>query len=132
MQKRMILPALCGLLFSSLLHAAQTCLPEVAPTTPTAEFSLHQDGTVSHQRTELMWDRCSWGQSGENCEQGTAGEYTWDKALPQAEIANSQAYKGYTDWRLPTKRELASIVEYQCYDPAINETVFPTMSLLTL
>ncbi|WP_103918369.1 Lcl domain-containing protein, partial [Candidatus Venteria ishoeyi] len=116
--------AVAWLILSSGVYA-QTCLEGVEPTTPTAEFSIHNDGTVSHQRTQLMWDRCAWGQSGENCDQGSAGEYTWEEAQQQADIANGQGYKGYTDWRLPTKRELASIVEYQCGDPAINETVFP-------
>ncbi|SEH08905.1 Lcl C-terminal domain-containing protein [Candidatus Venteria ishoeyi] len=117
-----------GLLFTGWSQAAQVCDESLAATTPDEEFNINTDGTVSHLKTELMWDRCSWGLSGENCESGTTGTYTWDEALQQAEIANSQAYKGYTDWRLPSKRELTSLVEYQCYGSAINETVFPAVS----
>lgn len=33
---------------------------------------------------------------------------------------------GHTDWRLPTRIELASIVDYTVDNPAINGTYFPT------
>jgi len=109
--------------FSPLL--AQTCLPDVAPNNPSSEFTVHGNGTVTHLQTGLVWDRCTWGQSGANCESGSAGTYTWEDAKQQAVIANQQGYKGYSDWRLPTKRELQSLVEYLCYGPAINTEVFP-------
>ncbi|SEH08907.1 Lcl domain-containing protein [Candidatus Venteria ishoeyi] len=115
-----------GLLFGGWSQAAQMCDESLETTTPDEEFNINTDGTVSHLKTELVWDRCSWGLSGENCEQGTASEHNWEDAQQQAEIANNQAYKGYTDWRVPTRQELLSIVEFQCYQPAINERVFPT------
>ncbi len=72
---------------------AQTCDSNIAPNNPTSEFTLHGDGTVSHSDTGLMWDRCAWGQTGANCESGTAGEYTWNEAHQQADLANQQAYR---------------------------------------
>ena len=41
-------------------------------------------------------------------------QYTWDQALAAAEGG----------WRLPNKKELASIIEYQCRLPAINAQLF--------
>ncbi len=116
-----------SLLFMAYMNQAfaQTCDSSIEPNNPNSEFTIHNDGTVSHSDTGLLWDRCAWGQTGANCESGSAGTYTWDDAQQQAVIANQQAYKGYSDWRLPTKRELQSLVEYQCYSPAINTTAFP-------
>lgn len=38
---------------------------------------------------------------------------------------NSQALCGYTDWRLPKKQELQSVVNYGKYNPTIDNTYFP-------
>ena len=35
-----------------------------------------------------------------------ADSYNWDEAQKQIELLNSQNYKDFNDWRLPTKKEL--------------------------
>jgi len=106
---------------------AQTCKPAIPATTPTADFQFHGDGTVTHTPTELTWQRCLVGQSFDDnatpsdptddaCT-GSPTDMTWQAALQHAD--------GETDWRLPNIKELASIVEQQCHDPAINAAVFP-------
>ncbi|MCP4697990.1 MAG: DUF1566 domain-containing protein [Gammaproteobacteria bacterium] len=116
---------LLSLLFIPQLARAQTCRDDIIPATPDNEFAINADGTVTHQRTRLIWERCSWGQSGANCESGSATTHTWQEALNQAVAANSKTHKGHTDWRLPNKNELASLAERRCYNPVINTTVFP-------
>ena len=99
----------------------------VPATTPTADFVLHGDGTVTHTRTGLMWMRCGLGQSwtGSGCD-GSANGYTWRNALNAAQDVNhTGGFAGHTDWRLPNKNELESIVEERCWSPAINAAVFP-------
>lgn len=95
----------------------------ITATTPNTDFSDNGDGTVTHHTTGLIWQRCSLGQSwdGTDCT-GSAGDFTWAEALaatPQHSLG------GFSDWRLPNKNELASIVEYRCYQPAINNQMFP-------
>ncbi len=104
-------------------QAPQSC--NAGATALDAEFELHADGTTTHSRTGLIWDRCVWGVTGENCEIGSAGEYNWYEAQQQAVLANQQNYKGYSDWRLPSIEELVTVTEETCYEPAINTTAFP-------
>jgi len=100
----------------------------VGASMPTSAFEIASDGsTVTHLTTGLMWARCALGQSwnGSTCS-GSATTYTWSNALQAAADLNSGGgYAGYTDWRLPNIKELASIVERCAYDPAVNPTVFP-------
>ncbi len=121
-QKLRFLPFLFGILLPGTPQAAQTCNPNVMPTTPENAFTDHGNGTVTHNRTGLMWMKCVLGQSGSDCTTGSANAYTWDQAL-QTPVGFS--YAGYSDWRVPNIKELASIAETACYSPAINLSVFP-------
>lgn len=105
------------------MAAAQNCKQSITATTPDIGFNAKSDGTVVHKPTGLMWMRCSLGQTwdGKTCN-GTAGTYSWGAALQAAKRA---AFAGYTDWRLPNKNELESILEAKCGAPAINEKIFP-------
>ena len=104
--------------------AAQTCQSEtsVPSTTPDDRFLMHGNGTVTDTATDLMWAQCAEGLSGSACTEGTAAIFTWADALIRA---RDSTHAGYTDWRLPNVKELSSIVEERCYDPAINLAVFP-------
>lgn len=119
--------ALCWSGFAAPPIQAQTCLPDSIPaTTPGSRFTVHGDGTVTDHRTRLMWKQCSEGQTGAECGEGGMNHYTWPEALARARTVNEGGgFAGFTDWRLPNIKELRSIVERQCYDPAINLAVFP-------
>ena len=98
----------------------QTCKSSITPTTPSTEFIMHGDGTLTHVRTGLMWKQCLEGQSGFDC----IGEYSLLNGSEALSYAESHQFSGYTDWRLPNIKELASIVESACYSPALNLSVF--------
>lgn len=114
------------LTFTQSLYA-QTCRNDITPTTPTQDFTLHDDGTVTHNKTGLMWMRCALGQNwnGATCT-GSGQAYIWQAALQTAE---GSSFAGYGDWRLPDIKELSSIVEQACITPSINATVFPATPL---
>ena len=103
--------------------AAAVCNTAIPKTTPDNAFTLHNNGTVTHNKTGLMWMRCELGQTwdGATCS-GSSQVYTWSAAL---QVAEGYAFSGYSDWRVPNKNELASIVELACFNPAINTLAFP-------
>ena len=74
------------------------------------DFTDNGDGTVTDDNTGLMW------------QQGEGGKKTWEDAISYCE---NLSIAGYTDWRLPNKNELNSIIDYELYNPAIDTTYFP-------
>ena len=103
---------------------AQTCKTEteIPSTTPDSQFSNNLDGTVTDNKTGLMWSHCSVGQSGTTCDDTQASTHNWQAALEQAD---SSALATFTDWRLPNVKELYTLLEMRCFNPAINANIFP-------
>ena len=104
--------------------AAKLCQEsKIRPTTPTEQFIIDADkGTVLDTKTVLMWKRCVEGRSGVDCMTGNEQYLAWGEALRQA--ADS-THAGYKDWRVPSVKELKSLVEAACFQASINEDVFP-------
>ena len=103
--------------------SAQTCQPNIRASTPASRFVVDANhGTVLDKKTGLMWKRCVEGLSGSDCSPDMYSRYSWGEAMQQADQSD---FAGYNDWRLPNHKELRSLVEIQCYDPAINAGVFP-------
>ena len=79
---------------------------------PMSSFStstINGDVIVTDTKTGLVWQKTY--QNGK----------TWQQALKYCE---DSTYAGYSDWRLPNKNELASLVNYKKYNPASD---FPDM-----
>jgi hypothetical protein len=73
-----------------------------------------------------MWKKCLEGISGDACESGSVKLFTWQQSLQQPIfVNNSGGFAGHSDWRIPNIKELISLIEAQCYDPAINLNRFP-------
>lgn len=85
-------------------------------------YSASGSGTpnalVTDSKTGLTWQRCSAGQTfaAGTCS-GTVNLYTHEEALAYA--------KTQTGWRLPSVKELSSLVDSSVIGPAINATAFP-------
>ena len=120
------------MLQASFGYAVQTCNDATIATTPTTDFTVHANGTVTHKKTGLMWKVCSEGQTWDSANGSCGGvatfNFSWDQALKSPETLNNNggypSTNGFDDWRLPNVKELKFIVEQQCYSPAINEAVF--------
>jgi hypothetical protein len=91
-------------IYLSLVWAFLLCSPALA------DLVENGDGTVTDTVTGLMW------------QQAEAGTMTWDAALAYCE---SLVLAGHSDWRLPNRNELQSIVDYVRYKPSIDKAVFP-------
>ena len=136
--KRFINTAFVSLLVFSFtaLQVQADCINSRS-TTPSSQFtdlSNNQDIEVIEDfKTDLMWVRCfhgsNWDIAASDCRVDDQPRITWKEALKAVDAANDVAYLGYTDWRMPNIKELASIVERQCYLPAINTARFPLSQL---
>jgi len=68
------------------------------------------DGTISDRATGLMWQKAE------------AGAMNWESALTYCE---SLQLAGHSDWRLPNRNELQSIVDYTRNNLTIDRNSFP-------
>ncbi len=65
------------------------------------DFVDNGDKTVSDRATGLMWPKEDSGKG-----------MNWEQALVWVQAKNAEKYLGHDDWRLPTAKELHSIVDY--------------------
>lgn len=114
-----------GLLLAASLADAATCRADLKVSTPSERFDASGE-TVADTKTTLTWMRCAIGQqwTGSACA-GEPQAMGWNEAATMVERLNREGYAGRNDWRLPMLPELASIVERQCFNPRMNEAVFP-------
>jgi len=82
------------------------------PCSPLA-YTDNGDGTVTDINTGLMW------------QQGDTQNSTKRKWQTAIDYCGDLSLAGYSDWRLPTRHELKSVVHYGKYNPAIDSKYFP-------
>lgn len=83
---------------------------------PDPRFSDHGD-TVTDNLTGLIWPKNAnllGTVDADNDTDGTGGDglVTWQHALDYVAKLNRETYLGYSDWRLPNKKELRSLADY--------------------
>jgi Protein of unknown function (DUF1566) len=85
---------------------------DVAAGAPNPEaYTDNGDGTITDNVTELMWQKAV-----------PKGTYTWTQAVA---YCPTLTLGGHSDWRLPSRIELVSIVDIGLSNPSINRTYFP-------
>lgn len=104
------------LMFVSVLFAMQA---------EAAKLVNNGNGTVTDSSTGLMWQKCSVGQNNDSACRGTASEFNWFQANGTA--CKALRTGGYSDWRLPSKDELVTIVDKSVPQsgPTIRTSYFP-------
>jgi len=85
-------------------------------------FVDNGDSTISDNATGLMWTKND-SRYGMN----------WQNALAYAQTKNNQNYLGHNDWRLPTAKELESIVDYtRCKDYTNSAAINPVFNISSI
>lgn len=102
---------------------------QLAPSTPTSDFIIGTNGSVTHTLTGLVWYRClvgqTWNAGDERCD-GTP------EATPYGDMGDIIAQldvAGSNQWRMPNLNELYSIIETSCYEPVLNSNLFAIRGL---
>ena len=97
--------------------SSKYALPPEVPT----NYTDNKNGTITDNYTGLIWKKCPQGMTGNDCKGGSATLREFSKARPECEKLN---FAGKTGWRLPTLKELQSIVNTGAFDPSINHNFF--------
>lgn len=125
--KRVLGLSIFAVLMSSSVFAYE-CKDSIEPTTRAEQFLDNGDGTITDLRFGLMWQMCTYGQHFDSetkvCKGDASAVNTWSAAILSQDAINGDSQQGYGDWRLPSIKELQSIVERQCRQPAIKLSLF--------
>ncbi|KON78147.1 DUF1566 domain-containing protein [Leptospira kirschneri] len=100
---------------------------------PTQHCKFTSDYTIFDPLHGLTWKACAQGQTGSDCSGSIPISMNWadtNGGLPGSctelnTLNSGEGYAGRTNWRLPTVRELASIVHYT-NNPHIENAFFPS------
>lgn len=113
---------------------AAACNDAATRFTVVKDKNLAADGTIEDTKTGLMWKQCTEGFSGDQCNLTSTPAYDTANSSPTyvagwlKNVKDNPSTLGasHKDWRVPTVKELASLVD-RCIGtpPAINGTMFP-------
>jgi len=84
---------------------------------PDPRFTDHNNGTVTDNLTGLMWTKDANAPGPTDCT--PAVTKTWVGALDYVACLNANQYLGYSDWRVPSIRELGGLVDASRSNPAL-------------
>ena len=97
--------------FSSSVYAESVdskSKPVVQPSQQSeTKYTDHGNGTVTDNKTGLMWKKCAEGKKGIKCTGDDVG-YTYDEMVE--EFARTVSFAGYDDWYVPSIEELRTLV----------------------
>lgn len=110
------------LLVNALAAGAILLIAVAIAAEPEQRFTYPRDGVVHDTRTDLLWMRCTIGQTPGNTRcLGDAEQLSWTEVISRVESLRGDGCA----WRLPEFHELRSLLDTEERDPAIDPTAFP-------
>ncbi len=107
---------------------------KISKTGATLSVSALNWGCVKDNVTGLVWEIKTddnslhdkdWTYTGGSRPYDSCGKTSVCTTDAFVKAVNAVGWCGYTDWRLPSKAEMYSIIDYGKYNPAIDTTFFP-------
>ena len=89
------------------------------------ERKQNKDDTKDYTNPHDTDNTYTWCNTNSNTNGGSQGSCGTNDTEDFINALNNASFGGYSDWRLPTLKELATLTDYTRYAPAINTTVFP-------
>jgi Protein of unknown function (DUF1566) len=82
--------------------------------------------TVTDPNTVLIWDRCVLGPLDDDCCVSATFTNLWSETRREVRARNETLYFGHSDWRLPNRYELESLLAVNsALAPTIDSVAFP-------
>ena len=79
------------------------------------------DDSIHDKDNTFAW--CDTNPETNGGDPGTCGDGPDTEDL--ISTMNENEYGGFSDWRMPTRNELRTIIDYDAYNPAVNTDYFP-------
>lgn len=83
---------------------------------PPFSYTDNGDGTVTDNNTGLTWEK----KGDNNTIHDKDTTYTWANLNTHTTTLNSASFAGHSDWRIPNRHELASLVHLGVNSPAVD------------
>jgi len=83
-------------------------------------LEIEKNKTWFDEATNLMWEKTQ--------ENNIDKIYTWAETFDYAKQLNEKNYAGYSDWRIPTIKELIALVNFMKFNPAIKEALLKNVA----
>jgi len=106
---------------TTITASSSTKVKFTLPPESPVNYTDNKNGTITDNYTGLIWKKCPQGISGNDCKGGSPSLREWSKARVECEELSFAGKKG---WRIPSLKELQSIVDTGVFDPSINKNFF--------
>ena len=88
------------------------------PGTTLPSYQNNNNGTITDLNTGLTWQSSPDANGNGNSTIEKADKLTWQQIQTRVAALNSSAYGSYSDWRIPTIKELYSLTNWNGTDPS--------------
>lgn len=111
-------------------NTSATCMFDtIKASTEVQQYFDNKDGSILDVVTGITWSACLYGQTFDKESQSCTGSPvplgSFSEAIAaQFDFSLSGNASESSEWRLPNIKELATLVEYACIEPAMRNDIF--------